>query len=60
MTKEQYIKITKPLRENPERARQVNNLNHILTGCQHPGKLFRYRIRGKPGKSAGSRHIKIV
>ena len=32
MTKEQYIKITKPLRENPERARQVKNLNHILTG----------------------------
>lgn len=32
MTKEQYIKITKPLRDNPERARQVKNLNHILTG----------------------------
>ena len=32
MTKEQYIKITKPLRDNPEQARQVKNLNHILTG----------------------------
>ena len=32
MTKEQYIKITAPLRENPERARQIKALNHILTG----------------------------
>ena len=32
MTKEQYMKVTAPLRENPERASQVKALNHILTG----------------------------
>ena len=31
MTKEQYIKITEPLRSNPERANRVTSLNHMLT-----------------------------
>ena len=44
MTKEQYIKITEPLRKNPVRAKQVKNLNHILTGfvfCMYPLYLLK-------------------
>ena len=39
MTKEQYIKITEPLRSNPERAKRVTSLNHVLTAlvfCVYP------------------------
>lgn len=39
MTKEQYIKITEPLRSNPERANRVTSLNHVLTAlvfCVYP------------------------
>lgn len=31
MTKEQYVKITEPLRSNPSRAKRVISLNHVLT-----------------------------
>ena len=44
MTKEQYIKITEPLRKNPVRAKQVKNLNHIRTGfvfCMYPLYLLK-------------------
>ena len=43
MTKEQYIKITEPLRSNPERANRVTSLNHVLTAlvfCVYPLYLF--------------------
>ena len=43
MTKEQYIKITEPLRSNPERAKRVTSLNHVLTAlvfCVYPLYLF--------------------
>ena len=43
MTKEQYIKITEPLRSNPERANRVTSLNHMLTAlvfCVYPLYLF--------------------
>lgn len=46
MTKEQYIKITEPLRQNGERAKKVCDANEILTGmiyCVYPmylGMLF--------------------
>ena len=39
MTKEQYIKITEPLRSNQERAKRVTSLNHMLTAlvfCVYP------------------------
>ncbi len=32
MTKEQYIKITEPLRSDPEKAKRVKGINQILTG----------------------------
>ncbi|MBQ8279030.1 MAG: phosphatase PAP2 family protein [Roseburia sp.] len=32
MTKEQYIKITEPLREDPEKTKWIVRLNQILTG----------------------------
>ena len=43
MTKEQYIKITEPLRSNQERANRVTSLNHVLTAlvfCVYPLYLF--------------------
>lgn len=43
MTKEQYIKITEPLRSNQERAKRVTSLNHMLTAlvfCVYPLYLF--------------------
>ena len=43
MTKEQYIKITEPLRNNQERANRVTSLNHVLTAlvfCVYPLYLF--------------------
>ena len=43
MTKEQYIKITEPLRSNQERAQRVTSLNHMLTAlvfCVYPLYLF--------------------
>lgn len=39
MTKEQYLKITEPLRKNPDKAKRVRKINHILTGivfCIYP------------------------
>lgn len=32
MTKEQYIKITEPMRSNPEKTKRITDLNRILTG----------------------------
>lgn len=32
MTKEQYIKITEPLRKNPEKTKRIVGMNQILTG----------------------------
>lgn len=32
MTKEQYIKITEPMRKNPEKTKRVIAMNQILTG----------------------------
>ena len=32
MTKEQYIKITEPLRQDPEKTKRVVRMNQILTG----------------------------
>ena len=43
MTKEQYIKVTEPLRSNSERAKRVTSLNHVLTAlvfCVYPLYLF--------------------
>ena len=51
MTKEQYIKITDPLRKNPERAKQVKSLNHVLTGlvfCVYPLYLLKLLTERNP------------
>ena len=43
MTKEQYQKVTEPLRSNPERAKRATSLNHVLTAlvfCVYPLYLF--------------------
>ena len=32
MTKEQYIKITEPLRSDPEKTKRVVSMNQLLTG----------------------------
>lgn len=54
MTKEQYIKITEPLRSNQERAKRVTSLNHMLTALVFCGSIFscclRTKIRGSGGR----------
>ena len=32
MTKEQYIKITEPMRSDPEKTKRIVSMNQILTG----------------------------
>jgi membrane-associated phospholipid phosphatase len=51
MTKEQYIKITEPLRSNTERAKRVTSLNHMLTAlvfCVYPLYLFMLFVDHNP------------
>ena len=39
MTKEQYLKITEPLRQDSEKAKKIKSINRILTGlvfCVYP------------------------
>ena len=39
MTKEQYIKITEPMRQDPDKAKKIISVNQILTGvvfCVYP------------------------
>ena len=51
MTKEQYIKITAPLREDEEKAKRVTGANQVLTGliyCVYPLYLLALFLEKNP------------